>query len=152
MVSILTLLLYLLLTRDCFLGSSIGYKRKPMTRTVAMLLNCCQSCCRITQKTVCNSARKTEWRLCSRSFQYVQVDGYSSHPYIYCFQQFRRRDPVDADETEFMENVFDALCSASSEASIKRLFLESEGPDLMVLMMKFVSLFIVLPIMFRLPL
>jgi len=51
-----------------------------------------------------------------------------------------------------MENVFDALCSASNEASIKRLFLESEGPDLMVLMMKFVSLFIVLPIMFRLPL
>jgi len=39
-----------------------------------------------------------------------------------------------------MENVFDALCSASSEASIKKLFLESEGPDLMVLMMKFVSL------------
>jgi len=39
-----------------------------------------------------------------------------------------------------MENVFDALCSASSEASIKKLFLESEGPDLMVLMMKYVSL------------
>ena len=54
------------------------------------------------------------------------------------YQQFRRRDPVDADETEFMENVFDALCSASSEAPIKKLFLESEGPDLMVLMMKFV--------------
>ncbi|XP_006460303.1 hypothetical protein AGABI2DRAFT_220238 [Agaricus bisporus var. bisporus H97] len=50
--------------------------------------------------------------------------------------QFRRRDPVDPDETEFMENLFDALCSALSEAPIKRLFLDAEGPDLMVLMMK----------------
>ncbi len=29
-----------------------------------------------------------------------------------CLQQFRRRNPSDADETEFMENVFDALCAA----------------------------------------
>lgn len=43
---------------------------------------------------------------------------------------------MDADETEFMENLFDALCSALGEAPIKKLFLESEGPDLMVLMMK----------------
>ncbi|EGO01916.1 hypothetical protein SERLA73DRAFT_166428 [Serpula lacrymans var. lacrymans S7.3] len=50
--------------------------------------------------------------------------------------QFRRRDPADADETEFMENVFDALCSALSEREIKSLFLASEGVDLMVLMMK----------------
>jgi beta-catenin-like protein 1 len=50
--------------------------------------------------------------------------------------QFRRRDPITADETEFMENVFDTLCSALSEAPIKKLFLEAEGPDLMVLMMK----------------
>ncbi|KAF7775959.1 hypothetical protein Agabi119p4_4352 [Agaricus bisporus var. burnettii] len=50
--------------------------------------------------------------------------------------QFRRRDPVDPDETEFIENLFDALCSALSEAPIKRLFLDAEGPDLMVLMMK----------------
>ncbi|KAF9247089.1 Catenin-beta-like protein [Melanogaster broomeanus] len=50
--------------------------------------------------------------------------------------QFRRRDPVDADETEFMENVFDALCSALSEPEVKSLFLASEGIDLMVLMIK----------------
>ncbi|KAI0307175.1 DUF1716-domain-containing protein [Multifurca ochricompacta] len=50
--------------------------------------------------------------------------------------QFRRRDPIDADETEFMENVFDSLCSALAEAEIKKLFLKSEGIDLMVLMMK----------------
>lgn len=41
---------------------------------------------------------------------------------------------------EFMENVFDALCSAVSEPNIKELFLKSEGVDLMVLMMKSVSL------------
>ncbi|PPQ72573.1 hypothetical protein CVT26_003704 [Gymnopilus dilepis] len=50
--------------------------------------------------------------------------------------QYRRRDPADADETEFMENLFDALCSALSESSIKQLFLDAEGPDLMILMMK----------------
>jgi beta-catenin-like protein 1 len=44
---------------------------------------------------------------------------------------------VDADETEFMENVFDALCSALSEPEIKGLFSASEGVDLMVLMMKY---------------
>lgn len=49
---------------------------------------------------------------------------------------FRRRDPVDADETEFMENLFDSLCSALSEPEIKSLFLASEGVDLMLLMMK----------------
>ncbi|EIN10361.1 DUF1716-domain-containing protein [Punctularia strigosozonata HHB-11173 SS5] len=50
--------------------------------------------------------------------------------------QYRRRDPVDADETEFMENIFDALCSALGEPEIKKLFLDSEGVDLMVLMMR----------------
>ncbi len=54
-------------------------------------------------------------------------------------QQFRKRDPVDADETEFMENVFDSLCSTLGEPEVKKLFLDSEGVDLMVLMMKYVS-------------
>ncbi|KAG6902221.1 hypothetical protein C0995_002853 [Termitomyces sp. Mi166 len=50
--------------------------------------------------------------------------------------QYRRRDPIDADETEFMENIFDALCSALNEPSVKTQFLAAEGPDLMVLIMK----------------
>ncbi|KZS97700.1 DUF1716-domain-containing protein [Sistotremastrum niveocremeum HHB9708] len=49
---------------------------------------------------------------------------------------FRKRDPVDAEETEFMENLFDALCSALAEPEIKQLLLDAEGVDLMVLMMK----------------
>lgn len=50
--------------------------------------------------------------------------------------QYRRRDPADADETEFMENVFDSLCSALGEPENKKLFLDSEGVDLMVIMLK----------------
>lgn len=50
--------------------------------------------------------------------------------------QYRRKDPVDPDETEFMENLFDSLCSVLNEPSIKQLFLSAEGPDLMILMMK----------------
>lgn len=35
-----------------------------------------------------------------------------------------------------MENVFDTLCSALGEPENKKLFLDSEGVDLMVLMLK----------------
>ncbi|QRW01704.1 beta-catenin-like protein 1 [Ceratobasidium sp. AG-Ba] len=49
---------------------------------------------------------------------------------------FRRRDPASADETEFMENVFDALCSSLAEPEVKELFQKAEGVDLMVLIMK----------------
>ena len=45
---------------------------------------------------------------------------------------------MDPDEAEFMENVFDFLCSALGEPEIKKLFLDSEGVDLMVLMLKYV--------------
>ncbi len=53
-------------------------------------------------------------------------------------QRYRKKDPVSAEETEFMENVFDVLCSALAEPDIKKQFLESEGVDLMVLIMKYV--------------
>ncbi|KAE9410576.1 DUF1716-domain-containing protein [Gymnopus androsaceus JB14] len=55
--------------------------------------------------------------------------------------QWRRRDPVDADELEFMENIFDTLCSALAEPSNKTLFVEAEGPDLMVILMRSVYSF-----------
>ncbi|RPD67172.1 DUF1716-domain-containing protein [Lentinus tigrinus ALCF2SS1-7] len=50
--------------------------------------------------------------------------------------RYRKKDPVNADETEFMENVFDVLCSALAEPEVKKQFLDSEGVDLMILMMK----------------
>lgn len=51
-------------------------------------------------------------------------------------QVYRRRDPASADELEFLENVFDALCSALSSPLVKSAFLEGEGPELCVIMMK----------------
>ncbi|CAE6394781.1 unnamed protein product [Rhizoctonia solani] len=49
---------------------------------------------------------------------------------------FRNRDPAGPDETEFMENVFDALCSSLAEPEIRERFQQAEGVDLMVLIMK----------------
>lgn len=37
-----------------------------------------------------------------------------------------------------MENVFDSLAAALTEPEIKKLFMDAEGIDLMVLMMKWV--------------
>ncbi|KZW04240.1 DUF1716-domain-containing protein [Exidia glandulosa HHB12029] len=66
--------------------------------------------------------------------QFGQLDGVEA--LLKVLSQYRKRDPADADETEFMENLFDVLCSALAEMEIKKLFLKSEGVDLMVLMMK----------------
>ena len=49
---------------------------------------------------------------------------------------YRKRDPSGAEETEYMENIFDALCSALSEPENTKTFLEEEGTELMVIMMK----------------
>lgn len=78
------------------------------------------------------------WRLCLLLLPYVMCSiEHKAVAYAHSgAQQYRKRDPVDADETEFMENIFDALCSALGEAEIKQLFLKSEGVDLMVLLMK----------------
>ncbi|KAJ7591031.1 Catenin-beta-like protein [Mycena floridula] len=56
--------------------------------------------------------------------------------FLTVLSQYRRRDPQEGEETEFMENVFDSLCSALSETSVKKLFVEAEGIDLMLIMMK----------------
>ncbi|KAF9582965.1 hypothetical protein BGW38_010513 [Lunasporangiospora selenospora] len=49
---------------------------------------------------------------------------------------YRRKDPKDPDEIEMMENLFNALCSVLQEKANKRLFLEGEGIELMVIMIK----------------
>ncbi|GBB94760.1 hypothetical protein RclHR1_02410006 [Rhizophagus clarus] len=49
---------------------------------------------------------------------------------------YKRKDPKDSDETEMMENYFDALCLALEEPEIKQKFLEGEGVELMLIMMK----------------
>ncbi|KAK4683965.1 beta-catenin-like protein 1, partial [Tremellales sp. Uapishka_1] len=50
--------------------------------------------------------------------------------------QYRKKDPGDGEEVEFMENVFDCLCSALAEPELKQMFLEAEGVELMIIMMK----------------
>ncbi|OCB84372.1 DUF1716-domain-containing protein [Sanghuangporus baumii] len=57
-------------------------------------------------------------------------------PILRVLSQYRRRDPVDADEEEFMENIFDVLCTVLHEPENKKYFLDAEGIDLMVLMLK----------------
>lgn len=49
---------------------------------------------------------------------------------------YRRRDPYGAEELEYMENVFDCVCSALSETENKEQFLKEEGVELMVIMTK----------------
>ncbi|ORY30833.1 putative beta-catenin-like protein 1 [Naematelia encephala] len=50
--------------------------------------------------------------------------------------QYRKKDPGDSEEVEFMENVFDILCTALAEPEMKAAFLEAEGVELMIIMMK----------------
>ncbi|KAI7869758.1 Catenin-beta-like protein [Spinellus fusiger] len=49
---------------------------------------------------------------------------------------YKRKDPVDEDETEMVENFFNALCSLLNEAESKPVFLEGEGVELMLIMLK----------------
>ncbi len=57
--------------------------------------------------------------------------------YIYTYiKSYKRKDPKDADETEMMENFFDVLCLALEEPENKQKFLEGEGVELMLIMMK----------------
>ncbi|KAI8825867.1 Catenin-beta-like protein [Fimicolochytrium jonesii] len=49
---------------------------------------------------------------------------------------YKRKDPKDPDEIELLENVFDALCAVLAEPEGKEHFLEGEGMELMLLMVK----------------
>ncbi|KAI8349282.1 Catenin-beta-like protein [Mortierella sp. GBAus27b] len=49
---------------------------------------------------------------------------------------FKRKDPKDPDEIEMLENLFDSLCSALADKDNKQLFLQGEGIELMVIMIK----------------
>ena len=49
---------------------------------------------------------------------------------------FKGKDPADEGEREVLENIFDALVAATMEADNKRAFVENEGLELMLMMMK----------------
>lgn len=48
-----------------------------------------------------------------------------------------RNDPSEADEVEMVENIFNVLCLLLSNQESKKLFLKSEGFELMLLMIKY---------------
>ncbi|WWC57769.1 uncharacterized protein I303_100304 [Kwoniella dejecticola CBS 10117] len=50
--------------------------------------------------------------------------------------QYRKKDPGDSEEVEYMENLFDIVCSLLSQPEMKKAFVDNEGVELMVLMMK----------------
>lgn len=52
------------------------------------------------------------------------------------FQEYRQKDPADSEEVEYMENLFNTLCSALAEPEAKQAFIDAEGVELMVLIMK----------------
>lgn len=72
----------------------------------------------------------------SRSNRLVLVKADGVDTILRALSTFRRRDPSNADETEFMENIFDALCSSLAEPEVREQFQQAEGVDLMVLIMK----------------
>ncbi|QRW16260.1 beta-catenin-like protein 1 [Rhizoctonia solani] len=72
----------------------------------------------------------------SRSNRLVLAKADGIDTILRALNTFRNRDPAGPDETEFMENVFDALCSSLAEPEIREQFQQAEGVDLMVLIMK----------------
>nr|ODN88923.1 beta-catenin-like protein 1 [Cryptococcus depauperatus CBS 7841] len=50
--------------------------------------------------------------------------------------QYLKKDPTDSEEIEFMENIFGCICSCLAQPEMKTAFLEAEGVELMVMMMK----------------
>ncbi|KAJ3334241.1 hypothetical protein HDU91_002773, partial [Kappamyces sp. JEL0680] len=49
---------------------------------------------------------------------------------------YRKRDPKDGDEVEMMENVFDVVCGLVQEPFVCPKFVEAEGIELMLIMIK----------------
>lgn len=57
--------------------------------------------------------------------------------FLFCFQYYKRHDPVTADEEEFMENLFNCLCSSLLlNLKNRELFYQGEGIELMNLILK----------------
>lgn len=49
---------------------------------------------------------------------------------------YKRRNPSSSEEVEFMENLFNCLCSSLLHAPNKEFFLKGEGLELMILMLR----------------
>lgn len=52
-------------------------------------------------------------------------------------KEYRKRDPEDGEESEFMENIFDCLCSIVRLDEYKHAFMDAEGMELMIIMIRY---------------
>lgn len=55
---------------------------------------------------------------------------------LYCPQAYKKKDPETSEEFEMMENLFDALCSCLQLDANRQRFLDAEGTDLMIIMLR----------------
>jgi beta-catenin-like protein 1 len=53
-----------------------------------------------------------------------------------CLAAFKRRDPTTADDEEYVENVFDCVCALLTTEKGRAHFIQCEGLELMLLMIK----------------
>jgi len=56
---------------------------------------------------------------------------------MFTLQMYKRHDPSTVEEIEFMENLFNSLCSALMLPANRDRFLRGEGIQLMNLMLRF---------------
>ncbi|KAJ3102727.1 hypothetical protein HDU97_000340 [Phlyctochytrium planicorne] len=65
---------------------------------------------------------------------FIQAGGIVSLLQVIAY--YKRRDPQESDEIEMMENFFDSLCLALAEPEGKEAFLNEEGVELMLIILK----------------
>lgn len=49
---------------------------------------------------------------------------------------YKKKDPIESDETEMMVNCFDTLCCVLQEPECKQKFISGEGIELLLIMLK----------------
>jgi len=71
--------------------------------------------------------------------QFTQFTGYCC--VVFVMQMYKRHDPGTVEEIEFMENLFNSLCSALMLPANRDRFLKGEGIQLMNLMLRLTFLY-----------
>ena len=67
--------------------------------------------------------------------RFIDLDGIDG--FLQLLSAYRKRDPAkDTEEEEFMENVFDCVTGAVDEEEGKQKFLDAEGTELCLIMLK----------------
>lgn len=66
--------------------------------------------------------------------RFVEVNGVELM--LRAVAQYKSREPETAEEEEFVENAFDVLCAVLMESGARTAFVEADGAELMVLILK----------------